>query len=308
MAVSTMTAAAFTTFGPPEVLRLTRAPKPAAGRGEVRVRIMAAGVQPFDAAVRTGWEPPGVRLTWPRIPGNEFAGVVDQVGVEVTRLSAGDEVLGFTILGGYAEYVVVPGDQVTAKPAAMPWEVAGGFTAGTQTASMALDQLSVGTGDTVVIHAAAGSVGTASVQFAQRLGANVIGTASAANQDYVRSLGATPVVYGDGLIDRIRAITSGGVHAALDGAGGAALDVSLELVNDPRRVLTLVDHDRAAALGVQLVQGRRSAARLAELAALYADGGLRFPVRRKLPLAQAAEAHREIETGHGRGKLVLSVA
>jgi NADPH:quinone reductase-like Zn-dependent oxidoreductase len=126
---------------------------------------------------------------------------------------------------------------------------------------MALDQLSVGTGDTVVIHAAAGSVGTASVQLAQRLGANVIGTASAANQDYVRSLGATPVVYGDGLIDRIRAITSGGVHAALDGAGGAALDVSLELVNDPRRVLTLVDHDRAAALGVQLVQGRRSAAR-----------------------------------------------
>jgi NADPH:quinone reductase-like Zn-dependent oxidoreductase len=299
-----MKAAAFTSPGGPEVLRLMDVPAPQAGPGQVRVRVKAAGVQPYDAAVRAGWEPPGLALGWPRIPGNEFAGVVDQGGGGV---SVGDEVLGFTAVNAYAEYVVVPAENVTAKPADMSWKVAGGFTAGAQTAHIALRELGVGMGDTVLVHAAAGAVGTIAVQLAVLWGAAVIGTASVSNQDYVRALGATPVVYGDGLVNRVRAVAPGGVHAALDGAGGEALEVSLELVEDRGRILTLVEHGRAAELGIRVTPAKRSAARLAELAALYAKGDLRFHVRQTYLLEQAADAHREIETGHGRGKIVLAI-
>lgn len=159
----------------------------------------------------------------------------------------------------------------------------------------------------MLIRAAAGSVGTIATQLAGLWGATVIGTASEANQDYLRSLGAIPVVYGDGLADRVRTAAPGGVHASLDAAGGAALDVAVELVKDRDRIVTLVDHDRAAELGIRVMPNKRSAARLAELASLYATGKLSFHVRRTLPLARAAEAHREIETGHGRGKLVLTI-
>jgi len=265
------------------------------------VRVKAAGVQPYDAAVRAGWEPPGLALSWPRVPGNEFAGVVDEGDVE-----AGTEVLGFTAVQAAAEYIVVPATDVTPKPPEMPWEVAGGFTAGAQTASIALETLNLRGGETLLIHGAAGSVGTAAVQLAKLQGARVVGTASEANQDYLRELGATPVVYGDGLKERIEAAAPQGVDVVLDGAGGEALDVSLELVRERNRILTLVDHHRAADLGVLLSKSGRSAARLAELAALYAKGDLRFTVRRAYPYTEAAAAHREIETGHGRGKIVLT--
>ena len=293
-----MKAVAFTEFGGPEVLRVLDLPEPQAGPGEVRVHVKAAGVQPYDAAVRAGWEPPGLTLGWPRVPGNEFAGIVDE-----GDLPAGTEVLGFTAVQAAAEYIVVPATDVTPKPAEMPWEVAGGFTAGTQTASIALEALQVKEGETLLMHGAAGSVGTAAVQLARLRGATVIGTASEANQDYLRELGATPVVYGEGLKDRVASL---GVDVVLDGAGGPALDLSLELVKDRSRILTLVEHGRAADLGVLVSKSGRSAARLAELAALYAKGDLRFHVRRAYPYTEAVAAHREIETGHGRGKIVLT--
>ncbi|MGW5742724.1 NADP-dependent oxidoreductase [Amycolatopsis sp. NPDC003861] len=296
-----MKAVAFTEFGGPEVLRVLDLPEPHAGPGEVRVRVKAAGVQPFDAAVRAGWEPPHLVLGWPRVPGNEFAGVVDE-----GDLGAGTEVLGFTAVQAAAEYVVVPATDVTPKPPEMPWEVAGGFTAGAQTASIALETLDLREGETLLIHGAAGSVGTVAVQLAKLRGARVVGTASEANQDYLRELGATPVVYGEGLKERILAAAPQGVDVVLDGAGGAALDVSLELVRARNRILTLVDHDRAAGLGVLVSKSGRSAARLAELAALYTKGDLRFLVRRAYPYTEAVAAHREIETGHGRGKIVLT--
>jgi NADPH:quinone reductase-like Zn-dependent oxidoreductase len=298
-----MKAVAFTEFGGPEVLRVLDLPEPHAGPGEVRVRVKAAGVQPYDAAVRAGWEPPGLALGWPRVPGNEFAGVVDEGSGDI---EAGTEVLGFTAVRAAAEYIVVPATDVTPKPPEMPWEVAGGFTAGTQTASIALETLKLREGETLLVHAAAGSVGTAAVQLAKLKGAAVIGTASEANQDYVRSLGATPVVYGEGLKARVEAAAPQGIDVVLDGAGGVALDLSLELVKQRDRILTLVDHGRAAEPGVLVSKSGRSAARLAELAALYAKGDLRFHVRRAYPYTEAAAAHQEIETGHGRGKIVLT--
>jgi NADPH:quinone reductase-like Zn-dependent oxidoreductase len=289
-----MRAAAFTEPGPPEVLRLLDVPTPTAGPGQVRVRVRAAGVQPYDTAIRAGWQPPGVALDWPRIPGNDFAGVTDD----------GRDVLGFSTLKSYAEYVVVPANQVTAKPEAMPWEVAGGFSASAQAAHIAIQELRPGPGDTLLIHGAAGPVGTVAVQLAGLAGATVIGTGSAANQDYLRSLGAIAVVYGDGLADRVRDHKP---TVVLDCAGGVALDISLDLVKDRDRIVTLVEHGRAATDGIRVIPAARSHTRLAELANLYAEGKLSFHVRRTVPLADAADAHREVETGHGRGKLVLTL-
>lgn len=294
-----MKAVAFTEYGGPEVLRVMELDDPHPGPGQVRVRVKAAGVQPFDAAVRAGWEPPGIELKWPRVPGNEFAGIIDEVGPDVPE-AIGTEVLGFTAVQAYAEYVVVPAANVTPKPPEMPWEVAGGFTAGTQTAALAMENLDVRAGETVLIHAAAGSVGTAAVQLAILRGAKVIGTASESNQDYVRELGATPIVYGEGLKQRIQEAAPH-IDAILDGAGGEALTISLELVKD--RVLTLVDHGRE---GAKVIQGERKAERLADLAALYAKGDLRFHIRCTYPYTDAVEAHREIDTRHGRGKIVIT--
>lgn len=303
-----MRAAAFAEPGGPEVLKVMELPAPQAGPGQVRVRVRAAGVQPFDAAVRTGWLPPYLpEIDYPRIPGNEFAGVVDQAGEGVTGVSVGDEVLGFSALFSYAEYIVVPGTDVAPKPANVPWEVAGGLTSGVQTAELALDGLGVKEGETLLVHGAAGSVGTAAVQIARMRGVTVIGTAREANHDYLRELGAIPVVYGEGLADRIRALAPGGVDAALDGAGGHALEVSLELVPDRGRIVTLVEHGKADELGVKRVQGVRTAERLGRYARLIAEGRFTFPVRRTYGLEEAADAHREIETGHGAGKIVLQI-
>ena len=303
-----MHVAGFTEPGGPEVLRVLEAPTPEPGPGEVRVRVRAAGVQPFDLAIREGWSPPGTPEGFPRVPGNEFAGVVDRLGEGVTTVRPGDEVLGNCRLNAYAEYVVVPAENLTAKPPNMPWEVAGGFPAAVMTPHIALEEMAVGEGDTLLVHAAAGGVGTVAVQLARIAGAAVIGTASEPNHDYLRSLGATPVTYGPGLEERLRAVAPNGVDATLDGAGGDALDVSLNLTKDRDRITTLVDHDRAAALGVRTTPpGKRSAVRVAEAARLYSEGRLHILVRAAYPLAQAAEAHREVATTHGRGKAVLLI-
>ncbi|GAA0594107.1 NADP-dependent oxidoreductase [Actinomadura livida] len=301
-----MRVAGFDEPGGPEVLRVLDVPTPEPGPGEVRVRVRAAGVQPFDLAVREGWSPPGTPEGFPRVPGNEFAGTVDAAGEGVGTVRPGDEVLGFCRLNGYAEYVVVPAEAVAAKPPNMPWEVAGGFPAAVMTPHIALEEMAVGEGDTLLVHAAAGAVGTVAVQLARVAGATVIGTASPGNHEYLRSLGATPVVYGDGLEERVRALAPDGADAALDGAGGEALTASLDLVKDRGRIVTLVEHGRAAELGVRTTPPeKRSASRIAEAARLYGEGRLRIHVRAVFPLERAADAHREVATGHGRGKAVL---
>ncbi|MFF7726115.1 NADP-dependent oxidoreductase [Streptomyces sp. NPDC008001] len=302
-----MKAAVFQEFGGPEVLKTEEVETPRPGAGEVRVRVKAAGVQAYDTAVRAGWTPPNTTLSFPQTVGNDFAGVVDELGEGVTEFAVGDEVLGWAILSCYAEYLVVSAEQVVAKPAGMPWEVAGAFSASAQTAHTALQALEIGAGDTLLVHAAAGGVGTIAVQLARVLGATAIGTASERNHEYLRSLGATPVTYGEGLADRVRELAPGGVTAALDGIGGDALDVSVELVKDKNRIATLVDFGRVEELGVRAVFSQRAKERLAELTALYAEGKLRVEVSKTFPLEQAADAHREMETGHVRGKIVITV-
>lgn len=303
-----MKAMAFYSTGSPDVLQLVNFDIPEAGPGEVRVRVKAAGVQPFDTAVRkNGWAPPGHQIKTPQILGNEFAGTVDQIGEGVTEFAPGDEVLGWAVLSCYAEYVVVHADQIVRKPKNMPWDEAGAFTAGGLTAYTALKELGVGQGDTVLIHAAAGGVGSAAVQLAALWGATPIGTASPQNHDYVRSLGAIPVAYGDGLAERVRTLAPGGVDAALDAAGEDALRASVDLVSDKNRIGTIVSFELAGQLGVRMIRNQRSAERLEQLADWYEQGKLRVHIRKTFPLEQAADAHREIEQGHGRGKVVLIV-
>ncbi|MFD0279157.1 NADP-dependent oxidoreductase [Kitasatospora sp. NPDC127111] len=292
-------------FGGPEVLRVTEVPTPAAGPGEVRVRVRAAGVQPVDLAVREGFKPPGATVEPPVVPGNEFAGVVDQLGPGSYGWEVGDEVLGFRLLHSHAEFVTVDTAHLVAKPAGMPWEQAGSLSASGQTAHIGLSQLQVGKGDTVLVHGASGGVGTVAVQLARAWGATVIGTASERNHDYLRELGAIPVAYGEGLVGRVRAVAPQGVDAALDAAGRGALEASVELVADKDRIGTIVDHATAARLGLRQLRAQRTAARLAELVELWEAGGLRLEIAEVFPLERAADAHRMVGTGHVRGKVVL---
>ncbi|MBO8199982.1 NADP-dependent oxidoreductase [Streptomyces smyrnaeus] len=302
-----MKAAAINAFGGPEVVELLDVETPEAGPGQVRVRVKAAGIQPFDCAIRRGLTIPGQPAGFPRTIGNEFAGVIDQAGENATGFPIGSEVIGWELLAGHAEFVVVPTDQIVSKPASMPWEVAGVFSASGQTAHTAIEQLGVGFGDTVLVHAAAGGVGTVAVQVAKAYGATVLGTAAPRNHDYLRSIGAVPVEYGEGLVERVRALAPNGVTAASDGIGGAALDASVELIEDRKRIGTITDFDRAAELGVLAISTQRSPTRLSALTDLYEQGKLHIEISQAIPLAQAEQAHRAVESGHVRGKIALVI-
>jgi NADPH:quinone reductase-like Zn-dependent oxidoreductase len=188
----------FDRYGPPDVLRLAELPDPQAGPGQVRVRVKAAGVQPFDVKLRSGAMAGFLPVSLPQTIGNEYAGVVDQVGDGVTNLAVGDEVLGSTMLSGYSQHVVVAAENAVAKPPELDFPTAAALVAASQTASGALDELNVGKGDVLLVHAAAGSVGTMAVQLGRLRGATVVGTASPPNHDYLRELGAIPVAYGTG--------------------------------------------------------------------------------------------------------------
>jgi NADPH:quinone reductase-like Zn-dependent oxidoreductase len=298
---------AFHSYGPPEVLEAIAADPPRAAEGQVRIRVLAAGVQPVDTYVRSGRFaarlPP---VPFPQTLGNEFAGVVDEVGDGVTEVTAGDEVIGFTLRAAYATFVVVPASHIVPKPPEMPWREAGALSASGQTACTALKDLRVGRGETVLIHAAAGGVGTIATQLARVWGATVIGTASAANHDYLRALGAIPVTYGDGLIERVRVIAPDGVDAVLDAIGGPALPASIAVAKQRDRIGSIADPAAASALGVRFLQTRRSREQLLELLDLYRAGQLKVMIWKSFPMADAARAHREVETGHVRGKVVLT--
>jgi enoyl reductase len=301
-------AVVFNAYGGSDVLEVADVEVPAPGPGQVCVRVKAAGVQPFDALFRSGAAHQWVPARFPQRLGNEFAGVVEAVGDHVAGWRTGHEVLGWAMLSSYGEHVVVGAGDVVEKPAGMPWAEAGVLSAAGQTAATALELLEVGKDDTVLIHAAAGGVGTFAVQIARARGATVIGTAGLRNHDYLRALGVVPVAYGDGLVERVRAAAPSGVDVALDASGTVeALRASLELVADRGRIGTVAYQPAADELGVRRLSTERSGARLSELTELSAAGQLRVSIQHEYPLDRAAEAHRTIETGHVRGKLVLVI-
>ncbi|MFI5936398.1 NADP-dependent oxidoreductase [Actinoplanes sp. NPDC051494] len=299
-----MRAVVFDRFGGPEVLRTTELPDPAPGPGQVRVGVHAAGVQPFDVSYRQGamtWAP----VTFPQQLGQEYSGVVDLLGEGVTEPAVGTAVLGSAMFRGHATSLVVDAATVVVKPPGLDLSTAAGLVAASQTASGALLELGVGPADVLLVHAAAGSVGTVATQLARRAGAMVIGTASPANHDYLRELGAIPVAYGDGLVAAIRALGHR-VSVALDAAGGEAIAQSVALGVAPERVGTIVDDRAAERHGARVVRAGRSPERLAEVVALAGRGEVVMPVR-VFPFDRVAEAHAAVESRHGRGKVVLTM-
>lgn len=300
-----MRAVQYAEYGGPEVLQvLDDVPEPHAIPGQVRVAVRAAGVNAADWKMRSGMMGAGT-LEAPKIPGFEVAGVVDEVGDGVGGVVVGDEVFGSAVSGGYAEYAVLT--DFADKPRAMTWEEAAGLPVAVETSVRAMDVVGLGHGETVVINGGSGGVGQAAVQLALARGAKVIATASEANQELLRDLGATPTTYGGGLPARVAELAPDGVDAALDIAGHGALPELVELVGGTERVVTIADFEAAGELGVTATSGSegRSWQALPLAAGLFEKGEFHLPVDQTFPLAQAAEAQRVSEQGHPRGKLVL---
>jgi NADPH:quinone reductase-like Zn-dependent oxidoreductase len=299
-----MKAVQFSEYGDPDVLHVAEVDAPHAGAGQIRIAVRAAGVNPIDWKVRSGMMADGP-LAAPTTPGSDVAGVVDEVGEGVDDVAVGDDVFGFAIGGGAAEHTLLA--HYARKPPELSWEEAGGFPVAVETAARTLDLLGVGEGQTLLITGAAGGVGTAAVQLARLRGARVIGTASERNHEFLRSLGAEPTTYGDGLVERVRALAPGGVDRALDTAGRGALPDLIELTGDAGNVVTIADFG-AGKLGVRVSSGggaERAYHALAEAAGYAQEGRFSLPVERTFSFADAPEAHRVSEAGHVRGKLVL---
>ena len=296
-----MRAVQFHEYGDPEVLRIDDVPEPHAGPGEVRIKVSAASVNPFDWKLRAGYMSGGKQLAQPQRLGLDGSGVVDEVGDGVTEISVGDDVFG---LGRdtQAEYAVLR--SFARKPASLDWAVAGAAGTAIETAARALGLLGIGAGSTILIDGGAGGVGATAAQVAIARGAKVIATASEDNQGYLREIGATPVLYGDGMPGRVRELDAK-IDAVLDVAGKTPLTALVELAPEPSQVVTIANYDLGST-GARLTTGGEGdpQAALNEGAHLLEQSKLVIKVQ-TFPLDRVAEAHRISQGGHVRGKLVL---
>jgi NADPH:quinone reductase-like Zn-dependent oxidoreductase len=306
-----------TAFGGPEVLALIDEEVGEPGPGQVLLEIRAAGTNPIDYKLYGGARGEDPSLL-PMSLGLESSGVVLAVGDGAEGpagpVRVGDEVIAYRAPGSYAERLLVPASAVVPKPPTLSFEEGAGLMLAGTTAVHALHAVAVTRGETLLLHGASGGVGLLAVQLAVAQGVRVIGTASEGAQAELRSLGAEPVVYGEGLVERIRALAPDGVDAAIDSVGtDEAIDTSLELVTDRHRIATLAAAQRGLALGILVLGGApgadpgneiRSQARL-ELVQLADKGLIEVRVVATYPLAQVAEAHRRLATGHTHGKIIL---
>jgi NADPH:quinone reductase-like Zn-dependent oxidoreductase len=298
-----MRALQYTTYGDPEVLKWADAPEPHAGPGEIRIEVRAASVNPIDWKTFSGALSGGKPMDGTGYVGYDAAGVVDEVGEGVTGVSVGDEVFG---RGQHtqAEYAVL--SAWAAKPPSVDWAVAAAAGVAGETGERTLRLLGVKTGDTIFIDGGAGGVGAVAVQMAVGRGARVIASASEANHGYLREIGAVPVVYGEGVVDRVREAAGGSVDAVLDVAGKTPIEDLISLVPEPSQVLSIANYT-AGETGARLTGGAadsRPVEAMAEVAELLAQNKLVIKVQ-TFPFDRAAEAYRISQGGHVRGKLVL---
>ncbi|MFD3973442.1 NADP-dependent oxidoreductase [Streptomyces cyaneofuscatus] len=292
----------YAAFGGPDVLRLIDAREPHADPGQIRVAVHAAGVNPVDWRLREGQVLGAHPLTLPSGVGLDAAGVVDEVGAGVTGVQAGDRVFGEGS-DTYAEFAVLSAWAL--MPDGLTFEEAAGYPSVVETAVRVLGEVSVRAGQTLLVSGASGGVGSAVLQLARERGIAVIGTAGAANQDYLRDLGARATTYGEGWVERVREF--GRVDAALDLAGSGVIRELVELTGDPGRVVSIADLT-APALGVRFSGTAGSVPdALAEAASLIARGALHIPVEKAYSLADAASAHIDSQAGHTRGRRVIVV-
>ena len=303
-----MKAVRFDTYGDIDILDVVEVPDPVPGDGEVLVRVKAAGINPGEASIREGLMHDRWPATFPSGEGSDLAGVVERTGSGAEPWRPGDEVIAFTDRrASHAELLVVEAKNLTARPAGVSWDAAGALPIAGATAWAAVRAVGAGSGDVVVISGAAGGVGTIAVQLARNAGATVIGLASEPHHGWLRDHGAVPVSYGEGVEARIRDAAGGAVDALIDTFGTGYVDLAISLGVAPERIDTIIDWPAAARHGAKTDGSAvgSSAAVLAELAQLIADGQLEIPIARTYPLERVRDAYRELERRHTLGKIVL---
>jgi NADPH:quinone reductase-like Zn-dependent oxidoreductase len=298
-----MRALQYRTYGGPEVLEWGEAPDPHAGPGQIRIAVRAASVNPIDWKTSSGALSGGKPMVGTGYLGYDAAGVVDEVGDGVSGVAVGDEVFG----RGHntqAEYAVL--DSWAAKPPSIDWAVAAAAGVAGETSERGLRLLEVNPGDTLFVDGGAGGVGAATVQMALARGARVIASSSQANHDYLREIGATPVLYGQGLADRVRAAAGGPVDAVFDVAGKTPVEDLIGLAPEPSKVVSIANY-AAGQAGARVTGGGADShpmQALAQVAELLANNKLVIKIQ-TFPFDRAAEAYRISQSGHVRGKLVL---
>lgn len=300
----------FDRYGGSEVLQVVEVEDRAPGAGEVRVRVVAAGINPGEINIREGKLHDRFPATFPSGEGSDFAGVVVEVGERVDGMRVGDEVIGFSDWrNSHAESVTLPADHVIPKGHGVSWDVAGSLYVVGTTARACMVATGLRRGDTVVVAGAAGGVGIMATQLAVLAGAAVVATASKDNHPFLESIGAIPVEYGKGLADRIRKIVPDGVDAFIDTHGDGNVEVAISLGVDRQRINTTADRPAAAkyhvrADGMSTVPARES---LIEIARLVDAGELVLPILATYPLDQVRAACERLGKHHGLGKVVLEV-
>jgi len=303
-----MKAVRFDKYGWRDVLYIANVEVPSPAAGEVVVQVKAAALNPGEASIREGYLDAAFPTTFPSGEGSDLAGVVTAVGDGVTEFSVGDEVLGWSwTRSSHAEYTAVPVSQLIPKPASVPWPVAGALYVVAATAYAAVRAVAAGPGDTVVVSAAAGGVGTVVVQLLKVKGASVIGIASQAHHEWLTTHGVTPVAYGDGLADRLRAAAPDGIDAFIDLFGPEYVRLAVELGVPRDRIETIIAFDAAREYGTK-AEGSGTASTtgvLAEMTGLVADGLIEIPIAASYPLDHVQQAYAEVEQRHTLGKVVL---
>ncbi|HZA84206.1 MAG TPA: NADP-dependent oxidoreductase [Actinomycetes bacterium] len=298
-----MRALQYKAYGGPEVLEWAEAPDPHAGAGQIRIAVRAASVNPIDWKAFSGAMSGGEPLAGTGYLGYDAAGVVDEVGEGVTGVSEGEEVFG---RGRNTQAQSAVLDSWAAKPPSVDWAVAAAAGVAGETSERGLRLLDVKAGDTLFVDGGAGGVGAVAVQMALARGAKVIASSSEANHDYLREIGATPVRYGQGVAERVRAAAGGPVDAVFDVAGKTPVEDLISLVPEPSQVLTIANYTAGQA-GARVTGGgadSRPMEALALVADLLAQNKLVLKVQ-TFPFDRAAEAYRISQAGHVRGKLVL---
>ncbi|NEY31791.1 zinc-binding dehydrogenase [Streptomyces sp. PRKS01-65] len=308
-----MKAISYARYGGPEVLEYGEVREPRVGPDSVLVRVRAAAVNPVDWKCREGYLDAVLEPVFPVVPGWDVSGVVVRPGAAVPEFREGDEVIGyvredFLSRGTLAEYVAAPVRTLARKPRNLSFEEAAGLPLAGLTAYQVLYRaLAVRRGETLLVHAAAGGVGSIAVQLGRYLGARVIGTASERNHDFVRSLGGEPVTYGEGLAERVRGLAPEGVDAVFDTVGGDALRTSANLLAPEGRLASVADGD-VVEYGGRYCFVRPDAEDLLRLSELAEQGVVSVHVSETFPLERAADAHRRNQEGRTRGKIVVTVA
>jgi NADPH:quinone reductase-like Zn-dependent oxidoreductase len=301
----------FGKYGGAQVLEIAEVNDVSPAAGEVRVRVVTAGINPGEIGIREGAMHDRWPATFPSGQGSDFAGVIAEVGERVDGLAVGDEVIGFSdSRNAQAESVTLSADHVIPKPHGVSWDAAGALFVAGATARACVDAVRIRRGDTVVVAGAAGGVGILATQLALIGGAAVVATASKENHAYLESLGAYPVEYGKGLVDRIRKIVPDGVDAFIDTHGGDNVELAVKLGVDRDRINTIIDFAGKKKYGVKADGMATVAPRetLVELARLIAAEELVVPIAATYPLDQVRAAYERLAKGHGLGKIVLRVS